>query len=347
MISFMVRTPLEVNISISIYEYLKKKDIECKYVVTPIKEYMNYPGATIEGMNELVKKTIETCEKNSVKDYLFFEEKWNIKPKVVVTPSSEQGLRNIPENTKKVCLIYAVTGRGHDASMRGIFPFYDLVLTPGKRWTKEISSVCPTSLVGYPKFDRFWKEGVSRIKITGGRDKKVIVYLPTWGKESTVDGYSDAINSLTKKYHVIFCVHSNTWSREKDKLKNYNPDNFVIFNWGIAMQDLYMIGDVILGDYSSATVESLYCDIPTIHLTGKSTGTGGPEETCHKEFLTVSDPTNYKLLHEYIERSIQNPDEFKEKRAKFIEPWISFKDGNSGERAGNAIMRLIEQGGSK
>ena len=97
-------------------------------------------------------------------------------------------------------------------------------------------------------------------------DKKVVLYLPTWrdynyrapDDEFDLDYLLDLQNlqdKLGDEYHIIYKDHTYLSKSENVNFKNYNA---------VDTQELILIADYLITDYSSAMFDALAIDIPLL-----------------------------------------------------------------------------------
>lgn len=135
-----------------------------------------------------------------------------------------------------------------------------------------IRSMCSTSQVGNPRFDPYFEgrldpEITERLKENLDRDKKTILYLPTWGDLSTADDFSCSFRQLAKDYNVIVRQHhlANIRGRESSL---FSIPGIVDANSFPSVLDigvyLLKITDVVVSDMSGAIFDALYCRKPVV-----------------------------------------------------------------------------------
>lgn len=139
---------------------------------------------------------------------------------------------------------------------------YNLLLVPGKyaqtRLTEIGISREKIKVVGYPKFDTYFRSGEKKYKKT--EIKPTILYAPTWGVLSSLQFMLSKMVELNKKYNVIFKPHYYTEYYYVSMLKNYHikiaddPDITKYFHQS----------DIMISDTSSAMFEFLITGKPVI-----------------------------------------------------------------------------------
>lgn len=149
---------------------------------------------------------------------------------------------------------------------------YDYMLSPSAFCTEKFTSAFNLKKLdkeniileeGYPRNDyliNHTKEDVNKLKESLGipKDKKVILYAPTWRDNQHTDGIGYTYNlnidfnalreKLEKDYVIIFRTHyfvSNSFEFDKYKGFIFNMSDYDDVN------DCYILSDIIITDYSS------------------------------------------------------------------------------------------------
>ena len=76
------------------------------------------------------------------------------------------------------------------------------------------------------------------------------MYAPTWKSNTSEEDILPLSDKLLNKYNVIFKGHVES----KD---NYIPDGVIVPPESVETQDLIMIADIVLTDYSSIIFDAL------------------------------------------------------------------------------------------
>jgi len=173
------------------------------------------------------------------------------------------------EKTKIVMLQYGYAKEAHNyGSWRALA---DLTLTFGKYATEKIETFCPVATVGNPRYDE-WHQSSFHNKMNQqythllDKNKKTILYMPTWGDLSSVDIYFNAILNLSKMYNVLVKLHHNTAILEKNRVKIKNTNNIHFFGATDDALGLLSISDIVISDYSGAIFDAIYCKKPLLLL---------------------------------------------------------------------------------
>lgn len=143
--------------------------------------------------------------------------------------------------------------------------YYDGILCYGPYHEKkfQLKHQVPTSQMGYPRFDKYFKPGFERDylikKFNCDPKKKTIVWMTTWSNLSSVDKYLNAIASLRSDHNIVVRPHP---AIKKNDPKNYEKLFSVDFNYVDDNEDdnvqLYYLADLMLFDYGGPMFGSLY-----------------------------------------------------------------------------------------
>ncbi len=222
---------------------LKKRGIKVD-VYCPVVENQN-------GFEDMFNKTVEFLTKDGYKVY-----------------------RSVNNNTYKVLLepypcmdikaTYRIRYRYGTISAKPKITYipenylkYDTILCSGSYDSNYLSVYSDTSLVGNTKYINF-----KRTK--HNHNKKVLLYLPTYGSDSSLDEISTELNKLRKDFYVIAKIHHGTTflhdEKERiDKIKE-NVDEF--YDCFKDLSDLLSYADVVLTDNSGSIFEAMYVHVP-------------------------------------------------------------------------------------
>ena len=96
-----------------------------------------------------------------------------------------------------------ITGKPNVVLKPFLYLRYDCYLSSGKYESRLINNYTNTEIVSDLKYITFKKKNYNK-------SKKVLVYLPTYGKECSIDLIIDELNNLRKDYYVITKIHHGT-----------------------------------------------------------------------------------------------------------------------------------------
>lgn len=206
--------------------------------------------------------------------------------------------------------------------------------------------------IGYPRNDalfKYNKENISKIKknLKIPKNKKVILYAPTWRDNEHVAGlgytYSLEINfdllkeKLEKEYIVLFRTHY--FVANKIELKKYKGFVFDVSDYD-NINDLYIISDLLITDYSSVFFDYANLKKPIIFYMYDYELYKNKLRDFYIDLDILPGPIiknkNEKLLCKYIEESDS-------KFGKYIEKYNQFNNQFNYLDSKNSSKKLIEE----
>ena len=118
-------------------------------------------------------------------------------------------------------------------------------------------------VIGYPRFDKWFQVGAEwrwdSWEPDYGDKKPILLWLPTWGRASSIDRYADAIFALSDKYDIWVKPHHGTvhWERERMARLEAGPCRVVDFT--DPPEPSFAAASVVLADHASgAFAEALF-----------------------------------------------------------------------------------------
>lgn len=189
-------------------------------------------------------------------------------------------------------------------------------------------------------------------------DKKIITYLPTFRKtKQNTFHFFDLSNSQKKKLFkilkkhdaiIIQKVHNSDFTNIK-KHKNDNISNYVYFidnQINIDVQELLLISDILITDYSSCFIDYVLLNKPIIHFIYD-----------YVEYIEINKGLYFDLydiaagdivfnedeLINSIEKNIINKDSNKTKREFVKKKMMEYENGNSCETICKEVGILNEK----
>jgi len=186
----------------------------------------------------------------------------------VICPNPFPGIEFL-NRTKCIGMQYSMAkDRYVNGAWRAMF---DMTMTYGKYSAERINHFCSVSMVGNPRFEKWFSENTAHqiedYSIPLDVNKATLLYLPTWGEFSSVDRFLDSIKELSDEYNVLIKMHHKTDTHESARKKDITARKFLRF-FG-AMDDLLPLlkyTDIILSDYSGAIFDAIYVKKPVILL---------------------------------------------------------------------------------
>jgi hypothetical protein len=242
---------------------------------------------------------------------------------------------------------------------------YDLTLAHGSRDAAKFSLLCPTDIVGLPKFDDWFSGRVGtvspKVKEYLSPKKPTLLYLPTHSDLCSIEYVTPVFAELATKYTIIAKIHYATARVEDFRRKLLEEAPCLVVDDREDILPLFACSDVILSDNSSAIFEAMLADVPVVvtdfwtpeYLTGphqrQRRQSGGAQsalsypgslEQVIKRDGSVVTCTEVSQLVGAVDEACADTKERKEKRRE-ISDLFTFRDGTCGERAASAIETLL------
>ena len=100
-------------------------------------------------------------------------------------------------------------------------------------------------------------------------DKKVLLYLPTYGDICSIDSVVGALSELKDRYYIISKFHHGTsfLCAETERIKLLTEISDETFDHRVSLAELLTVADVVLSDNSGAIFESVYAKVPVAIFT--------------------------------------------------------------------------------
>lgn len=136
------------------------------------------------------------------------------------------------------------------------------------------------------------------------KDKKYILFCPTWRnnkrkKVSNLD-LKKFVQKLPVEYEVIVKLHPLESGLRKH-YKSLSPRIHCFFNELVDIQELYLISDVLISDYSSAAIDFAHVEKPIIFLQ--------EDQSEYQEtigwYLDIQEICNIKTIHYSVDRLVK------------------------------------------
>ena len=240
---------------------------------------------------------------------------------------------------------------------------YSYLLAPSKFCTEKFTSCfnlkennpkCEIIEEGYPRNDflsNYTQEDIKRIKdllnINNIGNKKIILYAPTWRDNQHISGvgYTYKVDvdfdllqkELGNDYIILFRAHyfvANSFDFEKYKGFIYDVSNYESIN------DLYVISDMLITDYSSVFFDYAILKRPIIFY---MYDLKAYQEDIRGFYIDLKElpgniVENEKDLIEEI-NNLKNNFKYDERYQKFHDKFNSLEDGKATKRVLEKIMK--------
>jgi len=273
-------------------------------------------------------------------------------PDCVITTQYHREIE-LPEYKKSLTmrLMYSLTEKNFCHSRKASKPF-DAVLVPGSYSKDIISKYTNAIVVGFPKYDDFlrglYKKQDLYKEFRLNKEKKTILYLPTWSIHSSLDYYHNAIKKIINlnRYNFIFKPHTVTVRRERYRIDYFAQEidkgKMLCIEKQIGLDKLFTVADIVIADgLSGAFWESvIIANLPTLAIHTEGNFQKANLETQVHKFAFVNEDPN--TLIEDLRKVEDKPLEFSQKRQAWADKLISFRDGTAGKRAAEEILNFVE-----
>ncbi|NMA51097.1 MAG: hypothetical protein GX951_04530 [Mollicutes bacterium] len=172
---------------------------------------------------------------------------------------------------------------------------YDAILCFSKCSANYLSVFSKTFLMGNQKYGDIYR------KKNNKNSKKVLLYLPTYGEESSINLIAKEFLKLKEKYYVISKVHHCTTylKNEKEQLQKVKDGSDEFYNTNEDLGPLLSRADVVLTDNSGAIFEALYTNTPIAIIA----------DDINKNKYYNFNTTQYELVQKGIIPYTNNPDD--------------------------------------
>lgn len=135
---------------------------------------------------------------------------------------------------------------------------YDAILCYGSYEANYLKAYTNTYVIGNLKYINFSRT------ITKKNGKPVLLYLPTYGNNSSIDTIIDTLSLLKKDYYIITKLHHGTsyLNDEKYRIEKLKQISDEYYNHSTQLIDLLSQASVVLSDNSGSIFEAIYAGIP-------------------------------------------------------------------------------------
>lgn len=231
---------------------------------------------------------------------------------------------------------------------------YDVIMCFGPYHAEQFSRVCGARVVqmGYPRFDRYFTTPLDKAAALArlGCDpaKKTVVWLPTWGKLSSVGWFDAEISALTAEWNVVVKVHPLMPGREPEKLKALERHRFTtLITDASDNMPLYQLADFMLFDYGGPPFAGVYSDKDMLLLnvpgaeSDELTGGGSPDIEIRKHLVSVN-PGEEAVARALAADGVWESQ--RESRRQLRDTYFAPYFGTSAKRAAEILLGLGDLG---
>ncbi|WP_028575567.1 CDP-glycerol glycerophosphotransferase family protein [Desulfonatronovibrio hydrogenovorans] len=293
---------------------------------------------------------------------MYFEDSASITSKLAVV--ADVCHFRIPHIPRVVNLGHGLICKGHyycRTSVTRRENLSELVCVPGP-WHKrrlEQNVFVPIEVTGFIKSDLFFgskrmDSGKFRQDMGIDPENNIILFAPTFNEElSAIPVIQDQLAHLAGQENtVLIKLHQATadhWKRMYQELARKNQ-NIVYLTEGDYAPMMHA-ADVMISDVSSIFVEFMLLDKPVVLFKNpKITDFPGfnANNIEYRVRDAVQEAETFSQLQAQVEKALAAPDALSSLRTKYIEELDFGRDGQSAQRAGQAIVdRLMHKNRSK
>ena len=366
-IGFILQYSFHYFVYKNIYNELKKMGKNVCFIIDPTGFYPVKPAEeTLIKIRKLLKKENVDFVEFKYENYLSLTEINLFLEDYSVLVSTWH--RGIIKESKKQRKVFVTYGPGKELTTFGFWKRnFDLCLAYGKYDDFFFSQVSQSKIVGNPKFDdwfskKFDKNLINFIKPKLNINKKTILYLPTHSDLCSISQIYSELKIVAKEYNVITKLHYLTPQEQPELVKMLTDKNIILLEDDMDLITLLFLSDLVLSDNSSAIFDAILADKPILVTDFLSTDYFNTEHQEGKKYrrgisraLTYSNSIEQRIKKERIVMSIKNPKELsngilsvlidkqKEKRLSCSKEIFEYRDTNSGKRAAEEIIILLNQ----
>lgn len=135
---------------------------------------------------------------------------------------------------------------------------YDAILCYGSYEANYLKAYTNTYIIGNLKYINFSRT------VTSKNNKPILLYLPTYGNNSSIDNIIASLNSLKNEYYIITKLHHGTsfLNEEKDRIEKLKELSNEYYDHNTQLTDLLSQASIVLSDNSGSIFEAIYARVP-------------------------------------------------------------------------------------
>lgn len=135
---------------------------------------------------------------------------------------------------------------------------YDAILCYSTYEANYLKPYTNTHIIGNLKFINFSRTNTTK------NGKPILLYLPTYGNNSSIDTIIESLNTLKNDYYIITKSHHGTsyLNDEKYRIEKLKQISDEFYNHGTQLIDLLSQASVVLSDNSGSIFEAIYAEVP-------------------------------------------------------------------------------------
>ena len=192
-------------------------------------------------------------------------------------------------------------------------------------------------VIGYPRFDE-WFTTFDHLLVARyqdlARNKPILLWLPTWGRSSSIDRYLDAIVALSDKYQIWVKPHHGTVTWERERMVKLAETPFRIIDFTDPPEPSFAAASVVLADLSSgAFSEAVFLNK---RLVGLST---------FSEIANLLVPINHSIpiacTPDHLMSAIGTSELTASRRTEIRPDLFDSTEGADGQRAAKTVVECL------
>lgn len=365
-IGFVVSHPFHFYVCKNVYRHLRER---AEFIIDTGADSLTEPPPHTNALIELFKKNdirFRVLHQSNYSDKSYLQHFFKKYSALVCLMLRGAPRLSCNADKKKVHLVYTV------AKELGNFSFskrrYDLILAYGNKDCKIFSLYARAEIVGNPKFDDWFnddvdEESVAVIRGKINQNKKTILYLPTHGDLSSILPLMPRLKDLYAHYNIVVKPH-HLIAYEPEKIKALCDNKIILFWDDMDLLPLLKTANVVVTDNSGVLFEMALSGKPVVatdflsddffeneHKQFRSRTSGTPNPLSYAQSIeqrvkregavrTIRKPEEIAVA---ISEMLQDDGKFHKEQSGLIQELFSFNDGRCGERAANAILKLLSE----
>jgi glycosyltransferase involved in cell wall biosynthesis len=339
-VGFFLETTFHYYVYESIINELLNKGINCHLV---INDYFQEHSETSYMYDDLME-FLQNLDRNDIDAYtVSMIMKNHFKYDCMVSCYYSNWLNEIAY--KQVRVMYGLAKDTWNFAWWNVF--YDKILCYGRYDYNRLNIYNNCVIVGNPKFDKWFKNKFDNLeeikeKFLIDENKKTILYAPTYGHLSSIDDWIDDIKELEKDYNIIIKMHHGTAFRESEQYRREK----ILHNFNNVTSDqsdlfsLFAISDFVISDNSGIIFDAILAEQnilllnPTSQVLRKD---GSNEVRIREKIINLEKGDDLRLY-------LKDNNLFIKQKSELFDVLYNldqFRDGNSGSRAADEIISLI------
>ncbi|MBQ6825902.1 MAG: hypothetical protein IJP34_04500 [Clostridia bacterium] len=252
--------------------------------------YCSHWDEDSSGMNNMFDDITDYCEKNNFNVYRKVDPK--IEYKVLLEPYP---CLDISAKYKIKYRYSNISAKPNIVYKPENYIMYDAILCSGNYDSNYLSVFSKTYKTANLKYENFKKSEVRK------SNKKQLLYLPTYGDESSIEQIINILEELKEHYYIVAKIHhgTNYLANEHNRINLLKDKVDELYDSNTPLTALLETTDVILTDNSGSIFEGIFTEIPVAVFC----------DDINKNKTGDFNTTQYELYKEGILPFTNNPNE--------------------------------------